>query len=32
VYFGQNSLWLANLPEGKVWRVDPKRVAATLAE
>jgi virginiamycin B lyase len=32
VYFGQNSLWLANLPGGKVWRVDPKRVAATLAE
>ena len=32
VYFGQNSLWLANLPDGKVWRVDPKRVLATLAE
>jgi virginiamycin B lyase len=31
-YFGQNSLWIANLPDGKVWRVDPKRVAATLAE
>jgi virginiamycin B lyase len=32
VYFGQNSLWLSNLPEGKLWRVDPKRVTATLAE
>ncbi|HWC97504.1 MAG TPA: hypothetical protein VG456_12155 [Candidatus Sulfopaludibacter sp.] len=32
IYFGQTSLWLANLPEGKLWRVDPKRVAATLAE
>ena len=32
VYIGQNSLWIANLPDGKVWRVDPKRVAATLAE
>jgi virginiamycin B lyase len=32
IYVGQNSIWLANLPEGKVWRVDPKRVTATLAE
>ncbi|SPE41836.1 conserved exported hypothetical protein [Candidatus Sulfopaludibacter sp. SbA3] len=32
VYIGQNSIWIANLPEGKLWRVDPKRVAATLAE
>lgn len=32
VAFGQNSLWLYDLPEGKLWRVDPKRVAATLAE
>lgn len=32
VYVGQNSIWVANLPDGKLWRVDPKRVAATLAE
>jgi virginiamycin B lyase len=32
LYLGQNSIWLANLPAGKLWRVDPKRVAATLAE
>ncbi len=32
VWVGQNSLWIGGLPEGKIWRVDPKRVAATLAE
>jgi virginiamycin B lyase len=32
VSFGQNSIWLYDLPEGKLWRVDPKRVAATIAE
>jgi virginiamycin B lyase len=32
VQFGAGSLWLGNLPGGKVWRVDPKRVLATLAE
>jgi virginiamycin B lyase len=32
MHFGVNSVWLGNLPDGKVWRVDPKRVIATLAE
>jgi streptogramin lyase len=29
---GLGSLWLSNLNNGKLWRIDPKRVAATLAE
>lgn len=32
VHFGLNSLWLGKVGGGKLWRVDPKRVAATLAE
>ncbi len=32
VWVGQNAVWIGGLPDGKVWRVDPKRVAATLAE
>ena len=27
-----NSLWLSNRNEKTLWRLDPKRVAATLAE
>jgi hypothetical protein len=27
-----NSLWLSNLHEGTLWRIDPRRVVATLAE
>jgi DNA-binding beta-propeller fold protein YncE len=29
---GLGSIWLANAAAGNVWRVDPKRVLATLAE
>jgi hypothetical protein len=32
IFFGQNSVWLTNVQEGTLWRIDPKRVAATLAE
>jgi hypothetical protein len=32
IFFGQGSVWLTNLQEGTLWRVDPKRVLATLAE
>jgi len=32
IFFGQGSVWLTNLQEGTLWRVDPKRVVATLAE
>ena len=32
IRFGLGSVWLSNLKEGTLWRVDPKRVAATLAE
>jgi hypothetical protein len=32
IFFGQNSLWLTNVQEGTLWRIDPKRVVATLAE
>jgi virginiamycin B lyase len=32
VHFGLNSLWLGKVGGDKLWRVDPKRVAATLAE
>ena len=32
IQFGLNSLWLTNTGYNNVWRVDPKRVAATLAE
>ena len=32
VWVGQNSVWIGALPDGKLWRVDPKRAAATLAE
>lgn len=27
-----NALWLSNLKEKTLWRIDPKRVLATLAE
>jgi hypothetical protein len=32
IQFGQGSVWLTNLEEGTLWRIDPKRVLATLAE
>ena len=32
IQFGLNSLWLTSTAYNNVWRVDPKRVAATLAE
>lgn len=32
IQFGFNSLWLSNLKAGTLWRIDPKRVQATLAE
>jgi virginiamycin B lyase len=32
IQFGLNSIWLANLKEKTFWRLDPKRIAATLAE
>src|SRR5262249_9197980 len=32
IRFAQNSIWLANPAKATVSRIDPKRVAATLAE
>lgn len=32
IQFGFNSIWLSNLKSGTLWRIDPKRVQATLAE
>jgi streptogramin lyase len=32
IQFGQGSVWLTNLQEGTLWRIDPKRILATLAE
>jgi streptogramin lyase len=32
IFFGQGSVWLTNLQEGTLWRIDPKRIVATLAE
>ena len=32
IQVGVGSLWLSNLNNGTLWRIDPKRVAATLAE
>jgi hypothetical protein len=32
IQFGQGSLWLTNLEEGTLWRIDPKRILATLSE
>jgi virginiamycin B lyase len=32
IQFGLNSVWLSNTAYKNVWRIDPKRVAATLAE
>jgi YVTN family beta-propeller protein len=29
---GLGSVWLSNFEAGTVWRIDPKRIAATLAE
>lgn len=32
IQFGLNSVWLTNTSYNNVWRIDPKRIAATLAE
>jgi virginiamycin B lyase len=32
IQFGLNSVWLTNAAYNNVWRIDPKRIAATLAE
>jgi streptogramin lyase len=32
ITFAFNALWLTNLQPGSLWRIDPKRVAATFAE
>lgn len=32
ILVGQGSVWLSNPREGNLWRLDPKRIAATLAE
>ena len=32
IQFGLNSVWLTNTAYKNVWRIDPKRIAATLAE
>ena len=29
---GQRSVWLSNLRQGNVWRLDPRRIEATRAE
>jgi len=32
IQYAFNALWLTNLHEGTLWRIDPRRVIATLAE
>jgi virginiamycin B lyase len=32
IHAGAGSIWLSNLKQGVVWRLDPRRIAATLAE
>jgi virginiamycin B lyase len=32
IQFAANAIWLSNLHEGTLWRLDPKRIQATLAE
>ena len=32
IQYAFNSLWLSNMHEGTLWRIDPRRVVATLAE
>lgn len=32
IQFGEGSLWLTNVQDGTLWRLDPKRILATLAE
>jgi virginiamycin B lyase len=32
IQFGQGSLWLTNMQNGTLWRLDPRRILATLAE
>ena len=32
IQFGKGSVWLTNVQDGTLWRIDPKRIMATLAE
>ena len=32
IRFGHGSVWLSNLRQANVWRIDPKRIVATLPE
>jgi hypothetical protein len=32
IHVGSGALWLTNVSAGTLWRLDPKRIAATLAE
>jgi virginiamycin B lyase len=32
IQFGAGSLWLTNVQAGTLWRIDPKRILATLSE
>ena len=32
IQYGLNSIWLTNISYNNVWRIDPKRIAATFAE
>ncbi len=32
IAIGASSVWLSNTPAGNVWKIDPKRIVATLAE
>ena len=32
IRFGHGSVWLSNLRAANVWRLDPKRIVATLPE
>jgi virginiamycin B lyase len=32
IYTSPGAIWLSNINQGTVWRIDPKRIAATLAE
>ncbi len=32
VYFGSGALWMVNEDEGTLWKIDPKRILATVAD
>ncbi len=32
IRFGHGSVWVSNLRAANVWRIDPKRIIATLPE